>query len=144
MKIAVVAGASGLVGSALVRLLLELPHYTKVHLLVSKEIGLAHPKLIQHVVDFNKMESLELGFQAEDAFCTLGTTIAKAGSKEAFKLVDHDYVCSFAGKAFSMGVTGFYVVSSMGANPTSAVFYNKVKGEMEEDLKKCNFPRLGI
>ena len=144
MKTAVVAGASGLVGSALVKLLLELPHYTKVHLLVRKEIGLAHPKLIQHVVDFDNIESLELGFQAEDAFCTLGTTIAKAGSKEAFNLVDHDYVCSFASKAFAMGVTGFYVVSSMGANPTSAVFYNKVKGEMEEDLKKCNFPRLGI
>ncbi len=144
MKTAVVAGASGLVGSALVRMLLELPHYSSVHLLVRKEMELAHPKLVQHVVDFNKLDTLELGFKAEDAFCTLGTTIARAGSKEAFKMVDHDYVCAFAQTAFSIGATGCYVVSSMGANPTSAFFYNKVKGEMEEDLKKCNFPRLGI
>ena len=144
MKTAVVAGASGLVGSALVRLLLDLPQYSKVHILVRKELKLVHPKLVQQVVDFDRMETLKFDFRADDAFCTLGTTIARAGSKNAFSLVDHDYVCSFAEKAFSMGVRGFYVVSSMGANPASAIFYNQVKGKMEEDIKKCNFPRLGI
>ena len=82
-------------------------------------------------------------FKVDDAFCALGTTIAKAGSKDAFTRVDHDYVIAFAEKALSMGAKGCYVVSSMGANPKSRIFYNRVKGEMEEKLKTLNFPRVG-
>ena len=74
----------------------------------------------------------------------MGTTIAKAGSQSAFIRVDHDYVCAFAEKARELGATGLFVVSSMGANPKSTVFYSKVKGQVEEALKKMDFPRLGI
>ena len=144
MKTALVAGATGLVGSALVRMLLETPAYDHVHILVRKEINLAHPRLYQHVVDFDHLEALNFKFIVDDAFVTLGTTIAKAGSKGAFYKVDHDYVISFARKALSLGAIGIFVVSSMGANPASSIFYNKVKGEMEEDMKAIGFPRLGI
>jgi uncharacterized protein YbjT (DUF2867 family) len=144
MKTCVVAGASGLVGTALVKILLEAPEYDQVHILVRKEIGLAHSKLIQHLTDFNQLAKYNFDFNADDAFCTLGTTIAKAGNKNAFRRVDHDFVIDFAQKAQSLGATGFFSVSSMGANKTSAIFYNKVKGQMEEDLKKIDFPRLGI
>ncbi len=144
MKSAVVVGASGLIGSSLVRMLLESPAYNQVHILVRKKIDLAHPNLVQHVVDFDRLAAQTLDFKVDDAFCALGTTIAKAGSKNAFFTVDHDYVINFAIKSQSIGANGFYVVSSMGANPTSSIFYNKVKGQMEEDLKLVDFPRLGI
>ncbi|MCK9641097.1 MAG: NAD-dependent epimerase/dehydratase family protein [Prolixibacteraceae bacterium] len=144
MKTALVAGASGLVGSSLVKMLLQMPEYETVHILVRKEIDLAHPNLFQHVADFDRLETLNLEFKVDDAFVTLGTTIAKAGSKSAFYKVDHDYVLSFARKALSLGATGIFVVSSMGASPSSSIFYNKVKGEIENDLKAIGFPRLGI
>ncbi len=144
MKTCMVAGASGLVGSSLVRMLLESSHYEKVHILVRKKIELVHPKLVQHLVDFEKLADFHVGFKADDAYVTLGTTIAKAGSKSAFYKVDHDFVVSFAKKANSLGASGLFVVSSMGANPASSIFYNKVKGEMEENIKAIGFPRLGI
>ena len=144
MKSCLVAGASGLIGSALVKLLLETPEFNQVHILVRNPLELVHPKLIQHPVNYTHLESATLDFEVTDAFCTLGTTIGKAGSKNAFYTVDHDYVISFAKKALALGVSGFYVVSSMGAHASSSIFYNKVKGEMEDDLKKIEFPKLGI
>jgi len=144
MKTCVVAGASGLVGSSLTRMLLENRAYSRVHILVRKELDLSHPKLIQHLVDFNQLTSDQFDFKADDSFCTLGTTIGKAGSKEAFYKVDHDFVLAFARLSLQLGAKGFYVVSSMGANSNSAIFYNKVKGAVEEDLKKTGFRRLGI
>jgi uncharacterized protein YbjT (DUF2867 family) len=144
MKSAVVVGASGLIGSSLVKMLLEAGQYGEVHILTRKKIDLVHKKLVQHVIDFDRLAEQSFNFKAEDAFCTLGTTIAKAGSKIAFSKVDHDYVISFAKMAKSIGTTGFYVVSSMGANQSSSVFYSKVKGQVEEDLKLIGFPRLGI
>ena len=144
MKTAVVAGASGLVGSALIKRLTGTAEYGQIHILVRKELDLVHPKLVQHIVVFDQLESCNFGFRADDAYCTLGTTISKAGSKNAFIRVDRDYVCSFAEMAKDIGVTGFFVVSSMGANPASAIFYNKIKGLMEGDLNKIGFPRLGI
>lgn len=141
MKTAVIAGASGLVGSSLYKMLLEAPQYEKVHILVRRKMDVDHPKLVQHVTDF---ENLTIDFKVDDAFCTLGTTIAKAGSKPAFIRVDHDYVINFAEKILAAGAKGFYLVSSMGANPASNIFYSKVKGLVEEDLKLLGFPRLGI
>jgi uncharacterized protein YbjT (DUF2867 family) len=144
MKTAFVAGASGLVGTTLVNQLLLSPHYSQVIILVRSRINLEHPKLSQLEVNFDQIGNLPLNLSVDNAFCTLGTTISKAGSKAAFIKVDHDYVCSFAKKALELGATGFFVVSSMGANPTSSIFYNKVKGLTEEDLKKSGIPRLVI
>jgi uncharacterized protein YbjT (DUF2867 family) len=144
MKTCLVAGASGLVGSSLVRMLLNAPQYEKVHILVRKELPHLHRKLVQHLIDFDKLADFHAYFKVDDAFVALGTTIANAGSKNAFYKVDHDFVVSFAKKARSLGACGLFVVSSMGANPASSIFYNKVKGEMEEDLRDIGFPRLGI
>lgn len=144
MKSAIVAGASGLIGSSLYKMLLEAPQYDRVHILVRKKMDVNHPKLVQHVVDFEKLQEQPFDFKVDDAFCTLGTTIAKAGSKTAFIRVDHDYVISFAEMSLAAGASGFYLVSSMGANPASNIFYNKVKGLVEEDLKMLGFPRLGL
>ncbi len=144
MKTALVAGASGLIGSSLVRMLLAEEQYSSVHILVRKEIDWFDPKLIQHVADFDHLDSISLDFHVDDAFCTLGTTIAKAGSQAAFIRVDHEYVLSFAKKALSLGAGGFFVVSSMGADSSSRIFYNKVKGQMEADLKTTGYPKIAI
>jgi uncharacterized protein YbjT (DUF2867 family) len=144
MKTALVAGASGLIGSSLVKMLLTEDQYSRVHILVRKEIDWIHPKLKQHVVDFDQLDSLALNFKVDDAFCALGTTIAKAGSQAAFIRVDHDYVISFAKMALSLGAEGFFVVSSMGASSSSKIFYSRIKGMMEENLKAFDFPTLVI
>lgn len=144
MRTALVAGSTGLVGSSLLRILLQSPHYEQVIILVRKKSEMEDPRLKQLVVDFDQLENLVLKDKITDAYCTLGTTIAKAGSKKAFTLVDHDYVCSFAKKALESGATGFLLVSSLGADPASSIFYNKVKGATEEDLKKLGLPGLVI
>ncbi len=144
MKTALVAGATGLIGTSLIRMLLESQAYDQVHILVRRKMELVHPKLNQHVLNFDELPQQNFDFKVDDAYCTLGTTIAKAGSQDAFIKVDHTYVVDFAKAALSLGASGFFVVSSMGANPSSSIFYSRVKGQMEEELKSIGFPRLGI
>ncbi len=141
MTIAILAGASGLTGAFLLRHLVADKRYTNIHTLERrKRPGIAgnhHP----HVVDFAALGTLP---DCDDAFCCLGTTIKEAGSKAAFRTVDFDYVLNFAKAAKSAGVKKFMVVSALGASPTSAVFYNRVKGEMEQALTKIGFDSLHI
>lgn len=136
-----VAGATGLTGKHLLEFLLADERYASVHALVRKNALPAHPKLSEHVVDF---ESLGKMPKADDAFCCLGTTIKKAGSQTAFRKVDFDYVVNFATAAMAAGAKRFLVVSALGANANSGVFYNRVKGEMENALKAMNFESLHI
>ncbi|MCE1198350.1 MAG: oxidoreductase [Marinilabiliales bacterium] len=144
MKTAFVAGASGLTGSHLVNRLLESPEYDRVILLVRSSLRLSHPKLVQVEADFDHLSDLDLTVTVDHAFCALGTTLAKAGSKEAFRRVDQHYVLDFAELALKIGATAFCLVSSMGADPKSKFFYPQVKGETEEALKKIPFHRITI
>ncbi len=138
-----VAGASGLVGGFLLDALLESPLYREVCSLGRRELPRQHPKLLQRTVDFARLEAEALP-AAEDAFCALGTTIKKAGSQEAFRAVDHDAVLAFAKAARQAGARRFLVVTALGADPGSRVFYNRVKGEVEEALKGVGFDSLFI
>jgi len=140
---ALVAGASGLVGGFLLDALLESPLYAEVHSLGRRPLPKQHPRLAQHTVDFARLSDVELP-PVDDAFCTLGTTIKKAGSQEAFRAVDHDAVLAFAKAARQAGARRFVVVTALGANPHSRVFYNQVKGEVEEALKSVGFESLVI
>ena len=140
---ALVAGASGLVGGFLLDALLESPLYREVCSLGRRPLARQHPKLTQRPVDFARLESETLP-SADDAFCCLGTTIKKAGSQEAFRAVDHDAVLAFAKAARKAGARRFLLVSALGANPRSSIFYNRVKGETEEDLKGVGFESLII
>jgi uncharacterized protein YbjT (DUF2867 family) len=140
---ALVAGASGLVGGLLLDALLESPLYREVCSLGRRPLPKQHPKLTQRTVDFARLEGEALP-PADDAFCCLGTTIKKAGSQEAFRAVDHDAVLAFAKAARKAGARRFLLVSALGANPRSRVFYNRVKGETEEDLKGLGFESLII
>jgi uncharacterized protein YbjT (DUF2867 family) len=139
---ALVAGASGLVGRALLQLLAdEGSGYTSVHALLRKPIAPAPAHIEQHLVDFSRLPELPA---TDDLYCALGTTIKLAGSKEAFRAVDFDAVVDTARAARAAGVKRMAVVSALGADAQSRVFYNQVKGEMEAALRALRFVRLVI
>ena len=134
-----VAGASGLVGREILQGLLADDSVAAVHALGRRELPLPHPKLTQHIVDFKALPALP---RAGEAFIALGTTIKVAGSQEAFRGVDFDAVVAAAKAAKGAGATRLGVVSAMGANARSSVFYNRVKGEMEDALSGLGFDTL--
>jgi uncharacterized protein YbjT (DUF2867 family) len=139
---ALLAGASGLVGRALLAQLLDEDHAT-VHALLRREapdLG-ASKRLHRHVVDFARPGELP---RADELYIALGTTIKAAGSQAAFRRVDFDAVVNVARAAHETGVERCAVVSALGASPDAKVFYNRVKGEMETALRELRFERLVI
>lgn len=140
-KTALLAGASGLTGGYLLNLLLESPEYSTIIAYVRKSSGLTHPKLKEIVVDW---ETLQEPVAAEDVFCCLGTTIKKAGSQEAFRRVDYNYPLQLAQIQLRGGSQQFLLVSSMGADAKSSIFYSRVKGELENALQSIGYKSLHI
>lgn len=138
-KTALVFGASGLIGNHLVKLLLEHEAYAKVKVFVRQEMKIKHPKLEQHVIDFEDLLGYGDLILGDDMFCALGTTRAKAGSKEAFFKVDFTYVYEAARMGMEKGVNQFLLVSSAGADTEAFFYYSQVKGEIENAIKKLNF-----
>lgn len=143
-KIALVAGATGLVGGLLVNTLLDAPDYTRVYALTRRPLGKEHPKLANRVVSFQRMGEQLKGLVAHDAYCCIGTTIAQAGSQEAFREVDVDAVLLFAQVARAAQVKRFVVVSSVGADMASKKFYLRTKAEMEDAITAAGFPSVDI
>lgn len=144
-RIALVAGGSGLVGSKLLRILLEAPEYTRVHALSRRPLPLEGPRLANRVVSFDKSLQAQLqGLKCQDAYCCLGTTLREAGSPEAFRAVDHDLILEFARLAALAGAERMTVISSVGANPKSKNFYLRVKGETETALEGLPWKSLNI
>jgi uncharacterized protein YbjT (DUF2867 family) len=143
-KTALIAGASGLVGGHCLSFLLRSDRYDKVISLGRSPLPTSHPKLIQLTVDFDHLKDHQDQLQANDVFCCLGTTIKKAGSKAKFYKVDYTYVVELARLAASQGATQFLVVSALGAHPKSRIFYNRVKGQMEEAVKQVSFHSVHI
>ncbi|MGE5396365.1 MAG: oxidoreductase [Chitinophagales bacterium] len=131
---ALVAGGTGLVGGELIKHLLEDSSYSEVYALTRRLTGIVHPKLTETVIDFENLAKINIA-PVDDVFCALGTTMKKAGSKEAFARVDYYYVVELAKAAKRCGGSQFLVVSSLMANPRSSNFYLRVKGEMEEAVK---------
>jgi uncharacterized protein YbjT (DUF2867 family) len=139
---ALLVGATGLVGSALLPLLCDGPTYDEVQVLV-RRAGLAAPaKAKVHVVDFAHLPA-DLP-AVDDVYVALGTTIKVAGSREAFRQVDLDFVVDTARAARRAGATRLAVVSALGANATSRVFYNRVKGEMQAAIAALGFDSVTI
>ncbi|ROZ69666.1 NAD(P)H-binding protein [Ramlibacter sp. WS9] len=137
-----IAGASGLVGREILQGLLADDSVAAVHSLGRRELDLEHPKLTQHRVDFSK--ALPALPRVGEAFVALGTTIKVAGSQEAFRAVDFDAVVAVARAAKAAGATRLGVVSAMGANKRSSIFYNRVKGETQDALSAMGFETLVI
>ena len=141
MKKALVIGATGLVGRQLIKLLLADKRYT-VLALVRKPLAIIHSKLSQVTFDFNNPDGSLI--VADEIFCCLGTTIKTAGSKPAFYKVDFEYVLKVAELGFANGVKKFAMISSVGANKSSAIFYNQTKGAIEEAVTGIGFESLYI
>ncbi len=143
-KTALLVGASGLVGSELLQLLLNSDGYEKVFTFVRKTTNINHPKLLETIIDFEKLSTYKDLFKVDDVFCCLGTTIKKAGSQNEFKKVDVDYPFEIAKLSKEMNVQQFSVISSMGADINSSFFYNRMKGTMEKQLTELELNSLNI
>jgi uncharacterized protein YbjT (DUF2867 family) len=134
---ALIAGATGLVGGHLLRLLLDDPSWGRVVSVGRREVDVRHPKLEHLDAALPDVPDLP---PVDAAFCALGTTIKKAGSQDAFRGIDHDAVVSLARAAKAAGATSFLHVTAMGASAGSRVFYNRVKGETERDVAAVGIP----
>lgn len=140
-RTALVAGATGLVGREILQGLLADDSVATVHVLARRALGLRHPKLAAHVVDFTALPALPA---IDEAYLALGTTIKVAGSQSAFRAVDFDANLAVACAAQGAGAKRLGVVSAMGADRRSRIFYNRVKGELEEALAGLGFDGLVI
>lgn len=143
-KTALLAGASGLVGNELLHILLNSAQYSHVKVLVRHPLEITHEKLEQVTIDFDKLDEYAQHFDVDDVFCCLGTTIKKAGSQEAFKKVDYDYPLKMAELAASQQAKNFLVITALGADSTSKVFYSRTKGQLQLRLKKTGLIALHI
>jgi uncharacterized protein YbjT (DUF2867 family) len=144
MKTALIIGSTGLIGSQLLEILLKSAEYSAVTTFVKRDSGIEHPKLKQHLIDFDNPESYEKFVIGDDFFCTIGTTIKKAGSQEAFRTVDFGYPKTFASIAMQNNVKQFLIISSIGADANSGNFYLKTKGEIQDFLKSCTFEAVSV
>ncbi|MCB2409636.1 NAD-dependent epimerase/dehydratase family protein [Hymenobacter lucidus] len=143
-KTALIAGASGLIGSQLLPLLLASDRYAKVITVGRRPVPIMHPKLEQRVLNLDQLEQHRMSLIADDVFCCLGTTMRQAGSKEAFYKVDYLYVVKLAALTAANFAAQFMVVSSMGADAGSRFYYNHVKGEMEQAIRQTPFRAIHI
>jgi uncharacterized protein YbjT (DUF2867 family) len=141
---AVVLGATGLTGNSLVTLLLHDTRFSKVKVLLRSPSLKQRPGLEPVIVDFDDEESLASALHGDVLFCCIGTTIAKAGSKENFRKVDFEIPVRCATIAHRQNIQQFLLVSAVGANPASINFYARTKGEAEQAIEKIGFPALHI
>ena len=144
MKTALVIGSTGLIGSHLLNILLESNEYSKVIAFTKRDLGIKNSKLVQHIIDFDQPETYSQLIVGDDFFCTIGTTIKKAGSQKEFRKVDFEYPKQFASFALQNNVTQFLIISSLGANASSSNFYLKTKGEIQEYLKATDFETVAV
>ena len=140
------AGATGLVGGELLRLLAHDPAIDEVRVLVRRPLpeSMKGPKVRELPTDFRDLEAHPEWFQVDLVFSALGTTIAKARSREAFRRVDFDYPLAIARLARAQGARHFLFVSALGAQSRSFVFYNRVKGELEDAIRSLDYPSVTI
>ncbi len=144
MKKALVFGATGFVGSQLLSMLLESADYDRVTIVVRRDPGLAYAKLVTLIGDLDSLAALADRIDVDDVFIALGTTKAKVPDEAAYYRVDHDYPVRAAALAQSCGATGVFLVSAVGANAGSSVFYIRTKGETEHDVIALGIPRTHI
>ena len=141
---ALLLGATGLVGREILRLLAAEPACERVIVLARRALPEPPAKAVVHVVDFEHLERSGSLFGADAVFCALGTTMRQAGTRERFRAVDFGYPLAAARLARERGARHFLLVSALGASARSRVFYNRVKGELEDAILALGFPGVTI
>lgn len=143
-KKAIVIGSTGMVGKELVKKLIENEHYSEIISLVRRPSGIKSPKLDEHIIDFDRPDTWKDLVKGDVLFSALGTTIAKAKSKEEQFKVDFTYQYNVAKIAVENGATSYVLVSSAGANANSKAFYMNTKGKLDEAVQGLPFEYINI
>lgn len=143
-KTAIIFGSTGLVGSALLNILLQGDEYGTIKAFVRKPISFSHEKLQQIIINFDQPESFSDLITGDDIYLCLGTTMKKAGSKDAFYKIDYTYTMQAATSAAKNKVKKLGLISSLGADASSAVYYSKVKGDVERDISALGIETIHI
>jgi uncharacterized protein YbjT (DUF2867 family) len=145
-KVAIVAGATGAVGKWIVKELIEIPEFSTVYTLVRRPNEVPQDAKVREILltGDNTADFAKLPSNADVVFSGVGTTIKRAGSKEAFRKVDYDFNAELADAARRLKIPQFHLVSSVGADSSSSFFYLKVKGELEDHIKQLAFPHAAI
>lgn len=144
MKKVIILGASGLVGNEVLNLALNNNEYEEVKIFVREQLPIQNQKLKQIIINFEDLDLIKEEINADIIFCCLGSTKSKTPNLQDYKKIDHDYPLYFAKEGLKNSLSQFHIISSLGANPKSANFYSKLKGEIETDLKGLNLPSLYI
>lgn len=144
MKTAVIVGATGLVGNSLVHLLLNDDRFSKIIVFLRRPLERQHTKLEEHVIDFDKPEQWKHLVQGDVLFSALGTTIKQAGSKANQYKIDYTYQYTFAQAAAQNQIPTYVLVSAASSSPNSSIFYSRMKGELERDVKTQGFKSINI
>ena len=140
LKTAILLGGTGLTGGILLELLLRDPRYGKIVLFSRSGVGFSHPKLEEHLGDMLHLEEFRKVFRGDVVFCCIGTTRTRTPRKKVYREIDLGIPVTAAGLARENGIPSFIVVSAMGANPRSRLFYNRTKGKMEEGVLAKGVP----
>ncbi|MCH2489800.1 MAG: NAD(P)H-binding protein [Flavobacteriales bacterium] len=131
-KTAIILGATGLTGGILLELLLKDARYTTIKLFSRNSVERTHAKIEEHLIDLLALEKHQESFTGDVVFCCIGTTKSKTPNKEKYRQIDYGIPLTAAKLAKQNGITTFCVISAMGADASSSIFYNKIKGEMED------------
>jgi uncharacterized protein YbjT (DUF2867 family) len=142
MRTAIVAGSTGLIGNQLLQLLLASHRYTQVKAVTRTDLAFQHPKLVQVRVDYSRLEDFKDELKADDVFCCLGTTMAKARSEERFREVDYAYPVALARVTLAQHAKQFIMISALGADKQSSIYYSRVKGELEDAISGFDFEAI--
>lgn len=144
MRTALIAGASGLIGKHLLELLLQDNYYTSIKAITRSPLPISHPKLQNLVLDFDRLKDHTQDLKADDIFCCLGTTMKQARTKQAFQKVDFDYPLEIATVTKDQQASQYLLVSALGADENSSIYYNQVKGKVESAIELVGFDTLHI
>ncbi|WP_027076699.1 Rossmann-fold NAD(P)-binding domain-containing protein [Maribacter antarcticus] len=143
-KTAIILGATGLTGSILLHLLLHDDRYTRIKVFTRKSLEISHPKLVEFKCDILKLAEQEQNFTADEVFCCTGTTKAKTPDEERYRTIDYGIPVAAASLSKKNDIPSFLVVSAIGADRKSSIFYNRIKGEMEAAVLDIGLPKTHV
>ncbi len=143
-KTAIILGATGLTGGILLQFLLHDDRYISIKVFTRKPLEISHPKLAEFKCDLLKLTEQEEHFTADEVFCCIGTTKAKTPDEERYRAIDFGIPVAAASLCKKNDIPSFLVVSAMGADQKSSIFYNRIKGEMEAAVLELGLPKTHI